>query len=97
MKSPFETAVLVGDIGVGEVGGGVLSGQELSAGITVVYQVGQLEYWFESLSDKHRGPIPQSLEINELSPPSFICARIICPRNGRGCIPWIWVTETRRG
>ena len=34
MKSPFETAVLDGDIGVGEEGGDTTSGQELSAGIT---------------------------------------------------------------
>ena len=33
-RSPFETAVLVGDIGLGEVGEGVLSGQEVSAVIT---------------------------------------------------------------
>ena len=44
MQSPFETAVLVGDTGVGEVGGDVLSGQELSAGITELYRVKQREY-----------------------------------------------------
>ena len=34
MKSPFETAVLDGDIGVGEEGGDIMSGQEPSVGIT---------------------------------------------------------------
>ena len=58
-KSPFETAVLVGD--VGEVGEGVLSGQEVSAVITAIYQVRRRKYCFESLSDIHRSLMSHSI------------------------------------